>query len=102
MATKTNRYVKVYGSALSIYQQTSREAWASVQSALPDVDDRIVKEIINNGGATSDAIELNTGMKHQTVSAQIRHMVEGGLLRESGRVAMTRSGRSAIIWEVAI
>lgn len=82
------------------YQPTSAEAWASVQAVLPAVDARIVAEIMRVGGATCQAVEKSTGMAHQTVSAQICHMVEGEILRKSGRREKVDSGRSAAVWEL--
>lgn len=89
-----------YSDALSAYQDTSREAWESFQAHLADTDRRIVQDIHANTGACSDEVEQRTGLKHQTVSAQIRHMVEAGVLLDSGFRTRTRSGRSAIVWTV--
>ena len=87
-----------YVRFLAVYQQTSGEAWASVRDLLPAVDAAILVEL--KSGATSDEVEERLGFKHQTVSAQIRHMAEAGLVCDSGEKRPTRSGRGAIVWVV--
>jgi len=93
-ARRPNRYER----ALAIYRETSREAWESVAALLPAVDARIVRVIEEQCGATCDEVEVATSMSHQTVSAEIRHMYEAGLLTEVGICRPTRSGRSALVW----
>src|SRR5262245_3306788 len=91
-----------YGRALAIYQATSREAWRSMAEALPEVDACIVRMIGQSGdGLTADEIEARSGLRHQTVSAQIRHMTEAGLLEATGARRPTRSGRGAMVWSFA-
>lgn len=82
----------------AIYQDTSRAAWDSFLDYAAVIDRKILDCIVAEDGTTCDEIELQTGLRHQTASAQIRHMVEAGLLVDSGRRLSTRSGRSAIIW----
>lgn len=88
-----------YRRVLSIYQETSGDAWRSIEPHLAEVD-ALILTAIRDGyeGATSDEVERQTGLKHQTVSAQIRHMAEAGLLVDSGLKRPTRSGRNAIVW----
>lgn len=90
----------VYGRALAIYRETSAEAWASVLDVLAEVDQDILNVIHSRGNATCDEIEVETGYKHQTVSAQIRHMCEAGLVIPSDHFRPTRSGRRAIAWRL--
>jgi DNA-binding transcriptional ArsR family regulator len=87
-----------YRRILALYRETSREAWDSISEFLPVVDGRIVAAIEARRGATCDEVEQVTGFAHQTVSAQIRHLYEAGLLRESEERRPTRSGRAAIVW----
>jgi hypothetical protein len=51
-------------------------------------------------GATCDEIEQSLGLVHQTASAEIRHLVLGGKLTNSGLRRRVRSGRTAIVWRV--
>lgn len=87
-----------YSRALAIYRDTSRDAWASVLDCLPAVDARIAAYIREHGGATSEECERALGLKHQTVSAQIRHMFEDGFLTTTGEKRATESGRRAYVW----
>ncbi len=83
------------------YRETSWAAWESVRDLLPAVDARIVDAIRAQAGATADEIECVTGLSHQTVSAQIRHLAEAGILTASSERRPTRSGRAAIVWMLA-
>ena len=89
-----------YTRALAIYRDTSREALASVIECLPAIDARIVRALTEDDGMTCAEVEEWTGLKHQTVSAQIRHMAEAGLLEDSTVRRATPSGRAAIVWRV--
>lgn len=89
-----------YQRAVAVYRATSGDAWASVLEHLAAVDATILRAI-GRRGATSDAVELATGLKHQTVSAQIRHLTEAGLLVASEDRQPTRSGRAATVWTLA-
>lgn len=90
-----------YGRACQVYQQTSRDAWASVRDAVSTIDAAILRVIVERDGATGSEIELATGLKHQTVSAQIRHMVEGTLLEASGQRRRNTNNRLCIVWQLA-
>lgn len=92
-----NRYTRV----LATYRETSREALESVWASLPAVDADILRAIETSGGATSDEIEQRTGMKHQTVSAQVSHMASAGLLVDSGERRANGNGRKCIVWALA-
>jgi hypothetical protein len=98
--TPTSRSVDRYRRILAVYQATSAEAWVSIQQSLPQIDGRIVGAILARGGATSAEIEDATGLKHQTVSAQIRHMAEAGILHDTGERRLTHSQRRAIVWHL--
>lgn len=80
------------------YQETSREALESIEGVSGEIDKKIVSVIRARTGATDEEVEDQTGMKHQTISANRRHLVERGVLRDSGQRRNTRSGRSAIVW----
>lgn len=90
-----------YQRVLAVYRETSRLAYQSILPDLPEVDALIVACIHRSGGATSDEVEVATGLKHQTVSAQIRHMCEGGILAPTDNRRPTRSGRLAIVWKLS-
>jgi len=89
-----------------LIQQTSRDAYESVnrgnipiRTQILDLFDlvRFNKSVPN---WTCDELECVLDGKHQTVSASIRSLVKEGLVRNSGLKRKTRSGRSAICWEL--
>lgn len=49
-------------------------------------------------GATCDEIEQALNMKHQTASARVNELMNGGHIQNSGRKRSTSSGRAAIVW----
>lgn len=51
-------------------------------------------------GATSDEVEVITGLSHQTVSARMSELKRDGAVVPAGR-RPTRSGRSAAVWVAA-
>lgn len=77
---------------------TSSEALKSMKAVIPskrmDVYDHIKFQTF---GATCDDVEVALGMKHQTVSARIRELVQMNLIVPRG-VRKTRSGRNATVW----
>jgi hypothetical protein len=58
-----------------------------------------VFEVLARRPQTCDAVELSTGLSHQTVSARIRGLVQRHRVMDSGRRAPTRSGRLATVWK---
>lgn len=52
-------------------------------------------------GLTDDQLERALGGLHQTVSAARRGLVLKGLVKDSGRRRMTRTGRPAVVWVLA-
>jgi len=80
---------------------TSHEAAHSMEPIIKDVRKRIASFIAERPtGATDDEIEAALGLKHQTASAARRGLVIAGLVRDSGQVRNTRSGRKATVWVV--
>lgn len=80
---------------------TSHEAARSMDPIVRDVRKRIATFIAERpSGATDDEIEAALGLKHQTASAARRGLVIAGLVRDSGHVRKTRSGRKATVWVV--
>jgi hypothetical protein len=67
----------------------------------PNLRARVLKVIVDKGGATDEEIETVTGLKHQTASARRRELVIRGLVEDSGERRLTTSGRKAIVWKEA-
>lgn len=78
---------------------TSKEA---ADAILPRVGtlQAMVLELIqaSRGGLTCDQVEAQMGGKHQTVSARVYELKNKGLIMDSGRRRLTRSGRKAVVW----
>jgi len=49
-------------------------------------------------GATCEEVEQALNMKHQTASARVNELANGGHITNSGRKRSTSSGRPAIVW----
>jgi hypothetical protein len=78
---------------------TSHEAARSMESHVKQVRKGIAGFLRDRPqGATDDEIEQGLNLKHQTASAARRGLVIAGLVRDSGEVRKTRSGRNAIVW----
>lgn len=82
------------------YQDTSREAWRSFMPVAAELD-RAILSALSFSDETCQAIEVAIGREHQAVSGNLRHLVERGLVEDSGVSGKTRSGRRAIIWRLS-
>ena len=89
-----------YRHVLRTYQPTSRQAWQGVADQLAAVDAQILRYILAHDGATCSEVEDALGLSHQTASAQIRHMVEGDVLADSGETRRNAKNRQCIVWAV--
>lgn len=78
--------------------ETSRQAAESIVHGIGHLQRLVLEEIMFRGSATDDELEVNLGLKHQTVSARRRELVLKGLVRDSGTTRETRSGRKATVW----
>jgi len=82
-------------------QQTSRDAYESVNRADDTLYDKVLNCIYDNGSMTCDEVEVEIGGRHQSVSSRIRKGVQDGYLMNSGDKRKTRTGRNAIVWIIA-
>ena len=80
-------------------QDTSREAYESVNRANDTLYVRVLNSLRNNP-STCDEIEVRLDGRHQSVSSRVRHGVKSGRVRNSGAKRRTRTGRRAIVWEL--
>lgn len=85
------------------YQDTSREAWESMIPVSALLDRAICLELDKAGaaGLTDWEIECRINRGHQSVSANRRHLVERGIVRQTILRGVTKSGRRAIRWVLA-
>lgn len=79
--------------------ETSEDAAASMVPSAATLRAQI-EHYMQRLPSTCDEIEVALSLRHQTASARIRELVLQGRLRDSDHVRDTRSGRSAVIWEV--
>lgn len=80
------------------YQETSREAWERVKAG--SLDEKILAELEARGieGAMCWQIEKAIGGSHQSVSGNLRHLVEDGAAFRLDKKGKTPTGRSAFYW----
>jgi len=83
-----------------LVQQTSKEAYESVNHANDTLYDKVLNCIYDKGALTCDEIEVILEGRHQSVSSRIRKGVQDGYLKNSGVKRKTRTGRNAIVWIV--
>lgn len=82
------------------YKETSREAWRSFMPVSAELD-RAILGALSFRDMTCQSIEVMIEREHQSVSGNLRHLVEGGLVEDSGAPGgKTRSGRRAILWRL--
>lgn len=83
------------------YRDTSREAYDRIKPVSGEIDLAIMAALrAHPAGITCEAIEAFTDRNHQTVSGNLRHLVERGFVVASGDYGQTKSGRRAILWIV--
>lgn len=83
------------------YQETSREAFIKFKPVSGDLDKKILEAISSNSdGMICQDIEKMIDRTHQAVSGNLRHLVERGFVKNSGKFGKTTSNRKAIIWQI--
>lgn len=84
------------------HSATSKAAALSVSNAATDRE-RILDFVRKRGvqGATSDECQAEFQLAHQTGSARVAELLQGGLIIESGRQRKTRRGRDADVLVLA-
>lgn len=86
-------------------RETSLEAYKSQKDKAPVDAAKILAYIIKedqSDGATCDEIEVSLSLSHQTASARVRDLFQGGLIMDSGLRRKTRTGRKATVWRVVL
>jgi predicted transcriptional regulator len=79
---------------------TSVAAAESLAGSADALRARVLRHIREMGGATCDEVEKVLDMRHQTASARIWELRKAGFIHDGGRTRKTRSGRSAVVWEI--
>jgi predicted transcriptional regulator len=83
------------------YQHTSREAWREMIPHAAKLNRQIMEALSEQGLATCQQIEETIQRDHQAVSGNLRHLVTDGYVKASGSFGLTKSGRKAILWQIA-
>ena len=86
-----------------IYRRTSREAWDSIEGKVSGALDLAILGQLQKHqpvGVICEKIEKAIGRKHQAVSGNLRHLVEGGYAAPTEGRGLTSSGRRAIKWKI--
>lgn len=81
---------------------TRREAKRAIEPRSSKLQDAVLGAIRAAGprGATDDELEVALDLRHQTLSARRRELVQSERIVDSGETRKTRSGRSAVVWVV--
>ncbi len=80
--------------------ETSRAAANSMRTAARGQRAQILAFIEQRGshGATLDEVEMQLGIRIQSVCPAVNSLAKTGVVRDSGEKRKTRSGRDAIVW----
>lgn len=79
-------------------QQTSLEAYKSIQHRIISLKEQVLILIRKKNGLTCDEVEQLIQGNHQTISARINDLMKEGSIIDSNKRRKTRSGRDAIVW----
>lgn len=82
--------------------ETSKEAAESVEKHVTGLARKVLDFIEGRGkwGATSDEIETELDMRHQTASARVRELFLKNKIERTEIKRKTRSGRNAFVYVV--
>ena len=94
------RSLFVTGRARRSDPDTSQEAADSIGGFANSHRRKIVEYLTDEGEATGDHLDEVFGWKHATANRRLPELRELGIVRMTDRRAITRSGRSARLWEL--
>ena len=78
---------------------TSHEAAESMYDEAKAQRGHIYRWLKEHGGMTADGLDQALGLRVTSAGRRLPELEAEGLVRKTERQVMTRSGRSAIIWE---
>lgn len=81
------------------HSETSREAAVQAEPKSHTQRHAVLRVIRSHGPCTDEFVQEILEMNPSTQRPRRIELVEGGLVRDSGRTAKTRSGRKAVLWE---
>jgi hypothetical protein len=93
----------LYGHQGDVPYEVSSATSAAAAATLTETEtlsrlEARVLAVVTERPRTCDAVEIVTGLSHQTVSARLRGLVLREQIENSGQKALTRSGRWAVVW----
>jgi len=86
------------------YQPHSATSYAAAVEILETADTlraKVYRFIRDAGHATDEQIQDGLTMNPSTQRPRRIELLEAGIIRDSGRKAKTKSGRDAVVWELA-
>ena len=86
------------------YQQhstTSHDAAVEILESANTLRAKVYRYIRDHNGVTDEQIQLGLKMNPSTQRPRRVELQEAGIIKDSGRVQKTRSGRNAVVWIVA-
>ncbi len=85
------------------HSATSREAADAIRESAPTLKARVLAYIRECGerGSTDEEIQAALHMEGSTERPRRTSLVDDGVVRDSGKKRLTRSGRSACVWVIA-
>lgn len=83
-----------------MYQETSRQAYESVQGYVPTVKERVFEYLQKRGGygATDQEMQKALSLGPQTQTPSRTHLTREGFVSKTNLRRNTTSGRKAIVW----
>jgi hypothetical protein len=88
-------------TGLSTYRETSRIAYESIQSYIPELHSIVVAMLEVYGDATADEIQVVTGLGGSTVRPRIIELQAVGVIIDTPLRRPTRTGRPAKVIKLA-
>ena len=86
---------------MSPRRTTSLDAYLSILPQLNKMQRRVLELlVVHSGGLTDEEIQRKLDMNPNTERPRRGELEAKGLIRDSGRIRKTVSGRSAVVWEI--
>lgn len=80
------------------HSETSKQAAEQIKQKAPILRDFVLRAIQRRPD-TDEELAVRTGMEGNTLRPRRRELELMGLIRKSGEVRKTKSGRNAVVWE---
>lgn len=83
------------------HSDTSREAALAIAPRVTELQRRVLDYLKEHPqGATDEQLIDGTGLNPSTLRPRRRELQQANIIKDSGRYALTHSGRRAIVWVV--